>query len=260
MITYAYRNLYEREMQYKIIFWSGIAVAIFLNVFQPFGINNGGFSLKGIMMVSGYGLITSIGLSVMIIFGKVFRKLYAVHPIVFCTISLAFITSLVFLYFKVVFSNVGNTDSFIELFLNTIIVGVFILLIFKGIFGNNQINEHHLFNGNITIQSNNKSETGIQLIPSKLVMIEAHGNYIMIYYLHRNEIKTKLIRNTMKEASKRCIQFPGMVRCHVSFIINSDHVIELINNKNSHCIILNYLEKSIPCSSKHYSSLKSLIG
>ena len=259
MIEFAYKNLYDKDQQFKIIFLSGIVVAIFLNIFQPFGINNGGFCLKGILMVSGYGLMASIGLAAMVISSKVFKRLYYMHPILFGLSALVFISILVYSYFILIFSGNSINDSFVEVLLNTLIVGSVMLFLVKGVLGSSSENDDT--NGQkIIIPSRYKTESGIQLLPDQMIMIEANGNYIMVYYLHESIVKKKMIRNTMKEAQQQCTGYQHLMRCHASFLINADYIMEMLKSNRNHYLHLTLMDKRIPVSQKYYRPLKNAIG
>lgn len=259
IVDYVYVSLYENGHKFRIIFGVGLIVAIFLNVFQPFGINNGGFSPKGILMVSGYGCATSMGLLLMVRFKNIFMQLYHIHVWLFTIISLFFISLLVFSYFKIIFSGSSSDDHYIEFLLNTSGVAILILWLIKGLL----VNEYHpseIPSSNLLIPSKNKSQSGLQLSIHNLIMIEAYGNYILVHYQHENTIKRMLIRNTMREVEELLRIYPTVIRCHSSFLINSNFLLTVKKNRRKYTLVIDHITHEIPVSKQHLSTVRKTIG
>lgn len=252
---YIYTHLFESEKRYQFITGAGLLVAIFLNVFQPFGINTGGFSFSGIAMVSGYGLMTTLGLMMVIKSKLIFQRLYHFHPIIFSLATILLISLFIFSYFKIIFSGSSPSDRFVIIYLNTLIMSVIILLLIKGLFGNINLQKKGI-SDTIIIPSKNKSQAGIQLSINHLIMIEACGNYILVYYLHDNVLKKKLIRNTLRHVEEISKTHLTLVRCHSSFLINTLYLLEIKKNLRKHSLLMDYVAQSIPISKRHLENVK----
>ena len=102
-------------------------------------------------------------------------------------------------------------------------------------------------NVTLTIDSENKHEN-FTIRASDLLYITSADNYIEIFYIDNNSIKTQLIRTTLKAARDDLHAFTAFYRCHRGWIVNLDHVISLTGNSQGYRLILNHTEVTIPVS------------
>lgn len=211
-------------------------------------------------MISGYGVVTSLGLLVLVVSGPIFKKLYFIHPWLFFGGSITTISVLAYTYFQVAFSGTGASESFMQILLNTLIVGIVILLLLKGIFMSHPQRKDHSTPEIIRIPSRNKSCNGIQVPASNLILVEASGNYISVYYLHDNDLQKKLIRNTMKNIEGLITHGNRLVRCHMSFIVNTDYVLETTRKNRRHFMKLRYISTKVPVSERYYPRINERLG
>jgi hypothetical protein len=82
--------------------------------------------------------------------------------------------------------------------------------------------------------------------------LEAADNYVTINYLENQKLKTYLLRSTLKRLEDT-MEPASFLRCHRSFIINSDKVQQIRKERDGLVLIMEHpVTKSIPLS-KTYS-------
>lgn len=95
---------------------------------------------------------------------------------------------------------------------------------------------------------------------SNVLYISAEENYIHIYYIEKDKLKTFILRNTMQKIEELC-KNNGLIRCHRSYYVNKDHIKTLRKEKDN--IIIAELDSSekfhIPVSKRYYDTLTEII-
>lgn len=102
---------------------------------------------------------------------------------------------------------------------------------------------------NIVIRGENKLDI-LKISKKDLVCISNSQNYIEIFYTEQNQLKTKLIRSTLKKVQK---DFDFLIQIHRSHLINPTHFIAW---KNQDTIFLTQIE--LPVTKNYKERLLSL--
>ena len=102
---------------------------------------------------------------------------------------------------------------------------------------------------NIVFKGENKLDF-LKIRKNDLVCISSSQNYVEIFYTEKNQIKTKLIRSTLKKIQK---DFDFLVQIHRSHLINPTHFKAW---KNQDTIVLTQIE--LPVSKNYKEQLLSL--
>lgn len=102
---------------------------------------------------------------------------------------------------------------------------------------------------NIIVKGENKLDI-LKIKKSDLVCISNSQNYIEIFYTEQNQLKTKLIRSTLKKVQK---DFDFLIQIHRSHLINPTHFKAW---KNQDTIFLTQIE--LPVSKNYKEQLLSL--
>jgi hypothetical protein len=102
--------------------------------------------------------------------------------------------------------------------------------------------------GKISIPSNNKNES-LSLYKKQLLCIKAEGNYANVFYLDAEQVKSKLIRNTLTNIISR-IEDEDIKRCQISYIINFDKVKRAHGNAKNIKLQIEELDFDIAVSRK----------
>jgi len=71
----------------------------------------------------------------------------------------------------------------------------------------------------IEFESENQAEN-FHLFPEQIILIGAASNYIEIVYKQNEKVSRRLVRNTLKKTEKQLLQYPFLLRCHRSYIVN----------------------------------------
>jgi hypothetical protein len=266
-----------------------IAVPILLTVLVMIGIiiinplDNIDILLKQTLDVFKYGLIIIvISLIFNLILPEVFPKIYNVEKwniqktiVLFsATVLTIAINITVFAYF---FDNPENKhfiSFFFAIILRSIVLGFFpiVLLVFYSerilyrknhlraieiideLKANQQIEQNRTKNAIYTFAKNTKDE--IKITENELLYIKAEGNYCLLVYEKESNILKHLIRSSLKEVEYLICKSEQFFRCHKSYIINLNKILDVKGNAKGYIFCLKD-ECKIP-SSRNIS--KSLIN
>ena len=105
-----------------------------------------------------------------------------------------------------------------------------------------------------TFAKNTKDE--LKVTENELLYIKAEGNYCLIVYVKESKLLKHLIRSSLKEIEHLISKSDQFLRCHKSYIINLNKVLDVIGNAKGYIFCLKH-ECKIP-SSRNIS--KSLIN
>lgn len=98
----------------------------------------------------------------------------------------------------------------------------------------------------IMLTAENK-KIAVQIDPMDLFFVKSDGNYVEIFYQHKQGTRKELIRNSLKAIEK---QLPATIffRCHKSFVVNLQHILKVEGNARNLELILKNIEEKIPVS------------
>lgn len=105
----------------------------------------------------------------------------------------------------------------------------------------------------------NKGEIKFSVKLSDLMYIKGADNYIVVYYCDGAKLSSIIIRNTMKNA-EASLKSQGIIRCHKSYMVNSQHI-KLLEKKNDGLLVkLNApIPLSIPVTKNYVQSVYELL-
>lgn len=280
LIKYINQPFPKAESRWRVIIFISLFVALFLIVFQPFGINLFESNIK-ILILAGYGLVTFIALFInLILIENTFSKFFAEKN---WTIWKDFIW-LIWVVFSIglgnvlytfyIFDNLTFNIQVLIVFqfttLKVAVIPITILIISK---------QKYLLRKNLNSASDlnkslDKSKTGInknRLIRfyadnekdfiefdiNNFYFIESSGNYIEIYLLYED----KIIRKTYRSALKRALNFfntiPEIVQCHRAFIVNTNKIISAKGNSQGLRLSLENCNNEVPVSRNYVDLVRS---
>ena len=99
----------------------------------------------------------------------------------------------------------------------------------------------------------------LEVFPKDLIMIKSDGNYMEVYYLQNDKIAFTLLRNTMVAIESHIIEYPFLLRCHRSYLINTDKIESIKGNTRGYIINLAGIEYDIPVSRSKIASFKEFL-
>lgn len=113
-------------------------------------------------------------------------------------------------------------------------------------------------NRTIEIPSENNTES-LTLRITDIALIKSADNYVEIVFKEGDQLKKKLIRNTMKNIEQQVKFYSNFIRCHRICIVNI-HYIEKLNRKfNNHWVTIKGSPEQIPVSRQYLLKLKDAI-
>ncbi len=105
-----------------------------------------------------------------------------------------------------------------------------------------------------------KHNLKLVLMPETLLYISSDENYVNIYYVENDRLKSYVLRSSMKALEDMCVE-NGMVRCHRQYLINPQHVQVL--RKEQDGVVYAELDtpgvQHIPVTKRYYASVSALL-
>jgi hypothetical protein len=99
----------------------------------------------------------------------------------------------------------------------------------------------------------------VTLQVSHLLYIEAVGNYMKVNYLHNEQVRTDMLRATMKLMEELLQDYPMIVRCHRAFLVNLSQVEQIVSHSGSTQLLIKHCHESIPVSRSNMAQVKAAI-
>ena len=100
----------------------------------------------------------------------------------------------------------------------------------------------------------------VTLAISDLLYIEAVGNYVKVCQLQSNDVRTNMLRATMKQMEDALQTYPMIVRCHRAFMVNLGQVEQISSNSRAMQLVMRHSHDAIPVSRSNVNKLKELLG
>lgn len=110
--------------------------------------------------------------------------------------------------------------------------------------------------GKLTLFSENKTEA-VNMTTDNLILIQSYDNYSKIIWQDHEKIDSQLIRSSLKHVEQQ-IEYPFILRCHRSFIINLAKVDQVIGNARDFKLKLKNYDEWIPVSREAYKKINGL--
>ena len=93
-----------------------------------------------------------------------------------------------------------------------------------------------------------------------LLYIEAVGNYVKVTHLLDDQVRTDMLRATMKQMEETLQGYPMIVRCHRAFLVNLGQVEQIISHSGSTQLLIKHSNESIPVSRSNMSQVRAAIN
>ena len=94
---------------------------------------------------------------------------------------------------------------------------------------------------------------------SHLLYIEAVGNYVKVSLLLNDQVRTDMLRATMKQMEETLQGYPMIVRCHRAFLVNLGQVEQIVSHAGSTQLLIKHCHESLPVSRSNMSQVKAAI-
>ena len=269
------------ENRWRIILSISLFIALFILIFQPFGISNYTGEYKH-LFESGYGVVTLIVLIIDLFVFPLFleewfisQKWTVLKQMIWQFWILFSIGLGNFLYSSIFLQFTNGFHAFLIYQFYTLVVGILPILILTILHQNSLLSENlklaNEMNGDLTgfnvlqvpdekvriSAENNKDK--IEINQSDFIYIGSTGNYIQVFYLVKNELKSVLLRNTLKQIEEQVKDCPAIIKCHRAFLVNKDKILRVKGNSQGLRLVLKDTSDEIPVSRNYSKSLREII-
>ena len=94
---------------------------------------------------------------------------------------------------------------------------------------------------------------------SDFIYVGSTGNYVQVFYMVKNELKSVLLRNTLKQIEEQVKDCPSIIKCHRAFLVNRDRILQVKGNSQGLRLILKDTSDEIPVSRNYSKSLREIV-
>ena len=122
------------------------------------------------------------------------------------------------------------------------------------------------------IQKENKQEEGMEKVDmptsniiqwkdssldiNNIVFVECKGNYLYVNYFHNGKLNAISKRFSLKEFELLVSGFPQLVRCHISYIVNMDHILNWERGKKKLTLYLDFSKLTVTVTETYIPLIK----
>ena len=110
----------------------------------------------------------------------------------------------------------------------------------------------------LTLTGTTNESVSLQI--SYLLYIEAVGNYVKVNHLRDDQVRTDMLRATMKQMEETLQGYPMIVRCHRAFLVNLGQVEQIVSHSGSTQLLIKHCNESIPVSRSNMSQVRAAIN
>lgn len=269
---------------WKICLTFSAFVFLFLLVFRPFGLYDVRDNLS--VIVLGYGLIcfavmVSLNIGIIKVFPNFFsEKSWTIGKEIFWTLAnilLIGIANAIYSFYLDFFSL--DILTFLKFIFYASVIGLFPITVFtfirqwrlrkKFLTESGEINKIIVAANSQPAQTNEALTVEIPsqninehftAVCSQIIFIRSADNYVEIFYLDKNKVQRKLIRNTMKEMEHRFRVYPQFFRCHKSFLVNLEKVNHVSGNAQGLKLVFKEVDELVPVSRNLTKNIRERIA
>ncbi|MGV8962483.1 MAG: LytTR family DNA-binding domain-containing protein [Candidatus Saccharimonadaceae bacterium] len=268
------------DNKWKLIILISSFIALFILLFQPFGLSEYKSTYKPLVLL-GYGGVTFIIqvinlFLIMRIFKKWFTQWTILKQIIWISWIIFTIGVANYFYSAMIFPIFAGIKGFLIFQLFTLIIGIFPVVTMTLITYNIKLSqnlktaaevndlliakptESHV-DENIVLAGDNKKDK-LEIKLSNLIYIESIGNYIQVSYLHNGKLVKTLLRGAIKRIESETTQYPSLVKCHRAFIVNIFQVASVKGNSQELRLALKNSDIEIPVSRNNSQKIKNSLG
>lgn len=258
--------------------WVGLFITLFLYFITPNDLDN--FDGNTFLLCARFGIITVVVATLfdflLIFILKIDRTIpsWTFKKWILSMIMLIALISIAnYAYITYLSSKPLVLSHFFEVMVTTSIIGLF-PVVFSGLIiqinANNknqiqaaEIQSHFPIQKTkeqvIHFSSNNKNQN-LEVAVKNVFYLEAMQNYVSVCYKEEGQVKKELIRNTIKNLEAQNQESP-LMRCHRSFIVNSELIEKVEGNAQGLRLSLKNLDDVIvPVSRKYIPILREIKG
>ncbi len=268
---------FSKKQSFITAVFVGLFVGFFLFLFKPFGIDELKTKTSPVGMYIGFGVISFIGmLFVEIVIPRLFPGFFSESSytvgkeIMIGALTILVIALSNFSYVYFLNPPTLSLFSLSVMLWQTLLVGIFPLTLItlvkytRLLRSNQKVSSEIQIPPSSTVNSELNSLNPIaftneidaqQVDLSDLLYIEAVGNYVNVVTRKEGVLNRNLYRKTLKSIDEE-VKSKYILRCHRSYIVNLERVIEVNGNAQGLKLTLQDGDEVIPVSRKYITEVK----
>jgi len=99
----------------------------------------------------------------------------------------------------------------------------------------------------VTLIGDNQKEI-LTLQADQVAYLASHDNYVQVFYFEKEELKSRMIRATMRKMEDALAEWPQFLRCHRTYVVNFDRIEKVSGNAQGYRLHLTGVEETVPVS------------
>ncbi|MGY5351451.1 LytR/AlgR family response regulator transcription factor [Wenyingzhuangia sp. IMCC45533] len=255
----------KNNVKLSMVIGVGIFTYMFLLIFQPYGIEV--VINENPLLIVGYSVLVSFSLFISYFaLPKYFPYYFSVRSWTvqkeasFLLISFLIISISNYFYHNAFVAQYMPKFSFLKFMCLVLSIGIFPVLLIIFMIERYLYKKHNTVPTEIiekirkekkemvSIPSDNINVPPLVLDIDDILFAQSNNNYTTIVYIEDNKVKQELIRVTLKKVYEILKTYPQFARCHRSFLVNKNEIIEVKGNARSLQVKLRYVNDIIPVS------------
>ncbi|MDR1676336.1 MAG: LytTR family transcriptional regulator [Tannerella sp.] len=105
-----------------------------------------------------------------------------------------------------------------------------------------------------------RTKDSLMLKPNHILYMEVLGNYVDVHYLDENgKISRKTIRTTIQHMEDALEDYPAVIRCHRTYIVNVSYVEKANTSQQGLLLILKNVNREIPVSRTYKKNFRPFL-
>jgi len=259
----------------KLIFFISIGVLGFLYLFQPLDVN----LMSGkerLIVVLGLAMITFLSLSLNLLIlpsllpGIFLKRIWNIKKEILWNLWILSTSSVgYYLYYKLL----GTFHIDFKVVLGLIIIAIipitgmiivnrnrmlrYNLKFTEGI--NKKLKDNKSIENKLVHFQSDYAKDNLSIKVSLLLIIRAANNYIEVFWKEGKEIKSQMIRTSLKSAEELLEEHRFIFKCHRSYMVNTNFIDKMEGNVQGYKLFFEGLNFSVPVSKNFANKLKELI-
>ncbi|MEO1434330.1 MAG: LytTR family DNA-binding domain-containing protein [Bacteroidota bacterium] len=260
----------------RIALFSGLFVAFFLMLFQPFGLSGNHIPNK-YLVLAGFGAITFV---ILLVDEFLIRPLFPLSGpqltfgkwLIWTSWIILSIAIGNFLYVNSLYQFEGTTLAlFLQFCFYTLAIGIFPCFVTGWINQARQTKRNLAEAEQLQLQLQVPPEElrriqifaqgrkqVIELDLPQLLYLESQDNYVLVHFLSKDGYQKELIRSTLRFQEEQ-LAHPELIRCHRSFIVNVQQIDQVEGNAQGLRLHLRDHEQQIPVSRKYIPAIRAAV-
>jgi len=270
--------IYEQKSNFASALLIGLFVTIFLLTFKPFGIEESELTYT-VVKTAGFGVVSFVVmLFIYFVLPKIFtaffkEKDYTVANELIVNVGIVLLIGLANSLYANFFIEHSNVAYVLGMIGNTFLVGIFPITFITMIQYNRLLKLNLQDSQNIKLPTNSEQLKEVKkvtlqyfVVPNEqeqvevnldhLLYLESEGNYVHLHRYENSGHTKTLHRSTLKSIEDQN-SFSNVIRCHRSYIVNLDQVLEVNGNAQGLKLKLKNHDELIPVSRKYIQAVKN---